>query len=455
MAYNFLVNATKNRIINELRDVFAKHPHFNKLEIVNKFPYEERIQEGIIVRNTTAGRIALAADNFQGTVTSYAAVAKHTNSKSLSIEWVREDSNHLSERMHEDFSHQFTNFPQLNVTIQLNEHFVKTKTDLDYADDKRSVDVRINGQRVLPIVVDGENKQIILSSAPPTNSTVTVSYWSRNLAPAGIYQLEITSGKPEIYEFEFMLDAMLERNQIVISNADGTETSAILNSKPIYPGSLKLKENESLMVEGTDYEVDNQTGIITFLQSPPVLKGANITATYRTKGLSTGPFKIPHYNQAVNTALPGVVIAFGKGVSIGDKHFIIVTNRRETIAHEYSGKWDMGISLDIYAKDSHKIEEIIDITTSSLLQERKEDLDAEGIALVDVSFGGESEQIFDEATGDLYYMGSVDYQFLTEWLVHRPLLRTLEGFEIEFELVTIEEAKDAVFGMPKSFERVR
>ena len=52
--YNHLVNATKNRIIQELRDLFYRHPTYKNLEIYNRFPINERIQEGIIVRNQIA-----------------------------------------------------------------------------------------------------------------------------------------------------------------------------------------------------------------------------------------------------------------------------------------------------------------------------------------------------------------------------------------------------------------
>ena len=38
---------------------------------------------------------------------------------------------------------------------------------------------------------------------------------------------------------------------------------------------------------------------------------------------------------------------------------IAVNNDRILTALEYSGKWDLSISLDIFAKDSYKIEEII------------------------------------------------------------------------------------------------
>lgn len=453
MSYNFLVNATKARIIQELRDSFARHPRYSKLEILNKFPYEERVQEGIILRNTSAARVPLSADNFQGTVCSYTTYAKHKGSKSLSVEWVREDTEHLAERIHrEDFSHQFTDFPQLNRTVTLNESFVADKFNLNFAKSHKSVAVYVNNQKVMPWFVDGERGQIILSEVPLANSTVEVSYWSRNLAAPGIYQLEITDGDPTIGKFEFMLDALLDKEEVVIDKATGNETSARLKNYPVWPCSLKLRENGSLLEEGRDYTIDLDTGIITFLQIPPVLKGSVITADYRVKGLTTGPFEIPRPNHAVNTALPGVVIAFGRGVSVGDKHFIVINKKREVTALEYSGKWDMSISLDVYAKDSSMIEEVIDMTTSNLLFYRKSALDAEGIALVDVNFGGESEQIFDEATGDLYYTGTVDYQFLTEWVLHKPLLRGIEGFDLE--IVIEEEVEPIIPGVTKDFEKI-
>lgn len=455
MSYNYLVNATKNRIITELRDVFAKHPHYKDLEIVNKFPYEERLQEGIVVRNSSAARVPLSADNFQGTVKSYVTVAKHLHSPSLSVQWVREDRSHLAQKViREDYSHLFSNLPQHNRTITLTNQMVRSSLDLTPTNDKRAIEIYINGQKVLPSLVDGERREIILSEPPPTNSTVEVSYWSRNLAPPGVYQLEITGGDPQTYHFEFTLDALLEKEEVVFESASGNETTAILKNKPVYKGSLKLRENGNLLNENEDYVIDYENGIVTFLQTPAVLTGSKIEAKYRVKGLSTGPFQINGPNQAVNTALPGVVIAFGKGVSIGDKHFIIVNKERDIVAQEYSGKWDMNISLEIYAKDSHKIEEVIDITTSSLLFTKKEQLDEEGVALVDVSFGGESEQLFDEATGDLYYMGSVDYQFLTEWILHKPLLKAIEGFDVEIDEVPPQVIDEFII-IDKSFDRIK
>lgn len=423
--YNHLVNATKGRVIQELKDIFASHPIFKTLEIYNRFPYNERIQEGVIVKNSSANRVPLSADNFQGTVFSYVGYANHSNFPGKSLEWVREDTQHLANWViKRDFSNQFQ---VSNEIIVLDSTPLSKNDDLLPADSIKQVSVYINNFKVIPKSVLGVENKIILNQAPPINSKVEVSFWERNLVPTGIYQLEITDGDPQIHKYSFKIDALLEKKEILIQKATNNETSCRLSKYPIFAKSLRLRENkEIIMTDGTDYLVDEATGIITFLNPP--LTNSTIEATYRIQGLTTGPFEIPYFNYADNSSLPGVILAFGRGVAIGDKHFIFISNDREMTAQEYSGKWEMNISLDIYAKDSYKIEEIIDLVTSNLQVYRKSDLDAEGIYLVDVSFGGESEQIFDEATGDMQYMGTVDYNFMTEWIMHKPLLLTVEGY---------------------------
>jgi len=467
--YNYLINATKNRIISEFKDILSRHPNFKTLEIFNRYPYNERIQEGIIVKNTSAGRQPISADNFQGNVYSYVTVAKHKNFPGMSIEWVREDESHLTTRIYkQDFSNSTSpivgpNNAPIQIKINIDQNMLKGGKDLSYADDIRNVEVFVNNSKIVPLSVDGEKKEIIISSLPMTNPKIEVSYWIRNLAPAGIYQLEIIGGNPVIGKFEFMLDVLLDKYEVLIEQATGKETSVQLSYSPVFKKSLILKENNAIMTENVDYFLDENTGIITFNSSSTpngevtILKNSKIEASYRVKGLSTGPFEIPNPNYANNTAIPGVVLAFGNGVSIGDKHFIIINNDRILTALEYSGKWDLSISLDIFAKDSYKIEEIIDITTSYLNTYRKEELDAEGIYLVDVSFGGESEEVYDDATGDLYYKGSVDYKFLTEWIMHKPLIEgSIDGYILETNTFVnpkpyIEDEKDT----NKKFENIK
>jgi len=439
-----MVNALKTRVIDELKLLFRRHPTYKNLEIYNRYLNLERVQEGIIVRNTTASRIPLAADNFQGNVYGFATLAKHSNFPGLSIEWVREDMEHLTtHHIKYDVSSQFQNF---NTVITLPEQMVKGKTNLVFADNMKDVEVFVNNQKIAPQVVDGKNCTIVLSQAPHINSKVEVSYWVKNLTPAGVYQIEITKEEPEIHKFQFMVDCLLDKEDILIEEAKGYEQTARTSFFPIYKNSLILTENDLVMTLGTDYLLDEETGIITFISNnipgepeTTVLTNSKIKASYRIKGLSSGPFDIPNFDYAHNMALPGIVLAFGRGVSLGDKQFVVVYPDRQLVSLEYSGKWEMTLSLDIYARDTVKIEEIIDLTTSYLNTYIKPELDAEGIALVDVSFGGESEEIFDEGTGDLYYKGSVDYNFLTEWIMHKPLLNSLSNMMMVSEDNTISE----------------
>ena len=458
--YNYLVNAAKERIIFELKTLFKNHPAYSNLEIYNRYPYNERIQEGIIVKNTSASKMALAADNFQGSVYSYVCYANHSNFPGKSLEWVREDESHLAEwRYREDYSDQFTS---TNTLIKMNDNMLEGKKDLRFTSDIRNVDVFVNNERVIPYRVDGENKVIDIinifdAGKLHLGSKVEVSYWYRNLVPSGVYQLEIVSGDPTIHKYQFMVDAVLDREQLLFEKYKG-ETTVRLDHYPVYPKSLKIKEN-GYFIDETDpltgesnYILDENSGIITFTNvTNPILTNSKIEAFYRTQGLSTGPFEISYFNVAVNTAIPGVVLAFGHGVSVGDKQFVIVNRDRILTAQEFSGKWEMSVSLDVYAKDSYKVEELIDLTTGYINAYRKSDLETEGIALTDINFGGESEEVFDEATGDLVYKGSVDYSFLTEWLMHKPLLQTIEGYTLDvFEIPNIY-----IEPMNKNFEKIR
>jgi len=462
--YNFLINATKYRIITELKEVLLQHPAYKHIEIYNRFPYIERVQEGIVVKNSSANRMPLAADNFQGTVYSYVTFAKHKHNKGLSLEWVKEDTGHLTEWMYrQNFSSQIpSGYAGDNpVVINLDDHMYRGGDSLLFADSIKDVKVFVNNSRVIPLYVDGKNKRMLLPPMLP-NSTIEISYWLRRLASAGVYQVEILDGDPILNKWTFMVDPLLEKEDIFAEKADGTETSFQTIHRPIYPGSLKIRENGTLMeelrednsnAETADYIVDNETGIVTMLKNPPVLRNSEIVATYRVKGISTGPFEIPNANYAHNTAIPGVVLAFGKGISKGDKHYVVIQKERVIAALEYSGKWETAISLDVYAKDSVKVEELVDITTTHLTVYRKEKFDEEGIYLVDVNFGGESEEVFDEATGDLYYMGSVEYNFLTEWIMHMPVLQTIEGYFINSELIV--SAEPFAPNKTVSFERIR
>jgi hypothetical protein len=92
--YYYLTGAIKRRLILELRDSFSRHPVYEKLVpfIQNRFAFDERPQFGIILKNASANKVALSADNFVGTVQSHVMLA-YIKHPVYPLEWVREDLN--------------------------------------------------------------------------------------------------------------------------------------------------------------------------------------------------------------------------------------------------------------------------------------------------------------------------------------------------------------------------
>jgi len=90
--YFHVITATRRRVIDDLREVFARHPVYQKVEIQDKYAFDERPQYAIIVQNSSVGRVQLAADNFLGNMVSFVKLARVADSPGLFLEWVREDS---------------------------------------------------------------------------------------------------------------------------------------------------------------------------------------------------------------------------------------------------------------------------------------------------------------------------------------------------------------------------
>ena len=90
--YYYLTQALKRRLVLELQDSFSKHPIYAKIvpNIQNKYTFAERPQFGIVVKGSSANKIALSADNTIGTVMSHVMLA-YVGPPVFPLEWVRED----------------------------------------------------------------------------------------------------------------------------------------------------------------------------------------------------------------------------------------------------------------------------------------------------------------------------------------------------------------------------
>ena len=191
-----------------------------------------------------------------------------------------------------------------------------------------------------------------------------------------------------------------------------------------HPGSLQVYEmpGNILLYEGVNYTADATTGRITL--AAPLPPNTSMSVDYRYAGTSTGPFPLPE-NGANVEAIPGVVLAFGRRAYDGDIMAVVVTERREDVAKEFGGRWEMSMDMDIMARDVYAQGEITDRTLMYLYTEARERLSTEGIEITSVSMGGEAEEIYDENGDDYFYTASLSLSVMTDWAIHVPLGRSV------------------------------
>ena len=242
--------------------------------------------------------------------------------------------------------------------------------------------------------------------------------------PPGIYYIEILSVPEDAQSFgQYMLDPLLTVNdEPVLRFLTGIETEGQLQQIPVQ-GTLRLWENRRFpLQEGVHYRVDYKTGAIEFLERAN--PGSVVTADYRYEVQSVGP--IPYqWNTADIQTLPGVVLAFGKRGAVGDKVAVVVYEDRVETAKAYGGRFDVSFELDVISRDTVQTEEITDLTFMYLWVQKRDRLSFEGIEIVDVSIGGESEEIADETGDEYFYNSSISVQIQADWETHIPLPLTI------------------------------
>jgi len=412
--FNNLLYAVKRRILDEVIDTFNKHPAYSeKVKIHHKFPYKERVQYGVVLKNTSASLMRMSPDNFLGDLVTHVRMAKVANYPGYSIEWVREDTNNLTEyELEEDVSSQLSptqrQFQVAKFPIMAGDN------NTQYADNFAQVEITVNGARVFAEFVDGKSGVVLLNRAPPSGAVVKISYYYQTMSPPGYYFVDFIADNQFEVGAYYTVD-----NEVVIEDTDGTETNAFLNNNPIVNGTEDLflqSTNGGLPIElivGTDYTINDATGEITFLV--PLTKSFQLLANYTYgTGSAWGPFTFEHY-QDVHTAIPGVVLSIGRRAKQGDKQVVIVSKFREVNARVFGGHWTMSMNLQVIAKDSIQMEEMTDHLISDFWGTKKNQLEFEGITLNSIEPTGEVEETYVELTGDLYYECSVDISVQTEW----------------------------------------
>jgi len=420
----------KRRILEEVEASFLNHPIYSgKVTVTNKFPYKERLQFGAVLRNTAATQIRMSADNYMADSYSHVRLARFNDYPGLSVEWAKENEDSITKRTDEDISSQADPTQRLFTT---SHQILSGPGNTDFADNSGLITVLVNGSSVDVDTVDGINKQFTLKAPAPAGATIVISYYYRYLAEPGLYRVIFTDD----HEFYIAPSYFIE-NELLVEKTTGLETTLTLERAPIEPGSESLilsyynsppEDVQIILVRDTEYVIDNTTGIITFLT--PVTSGYKLSATYYTEVQpEEGPYTFKNY-QEVHGAIPGTVLCMGRRSKGDDLQLVFVTKDRELQARIYGGHWDMSLSLGVIAKDPIQMAEMTDQVINWLWGIRKNALEFEGITLESVEPTGETEEVFIETTGDLYYESSVDIRVMTEWQKFLPYIYKIRQFDI-------------------------
>jgi len=441
--FNNMLFGLKRRIIDEIEGAFLNHPAFaDKVKVTNKFPYTERVQYGVIIRNSSASQMRMSADNYLADQWSHVRLARTGNYPGLALEWVKENSLQITERViEEDVS------VQLDITQRrffTANQILMGVGDTHYATRPDQVIVTINGLPVIPEYVNGRERTVLLSRAPDSNGDVVkISYLKRKIVTPGIFLIDFTTDK----QF-YVTPTGIVSGEVVIDITTGTETTATLLNTPVHQNteriSLRTLSGDApySLIRDTDYSIDYPTAVITFLQ--PLSKNMRLLASYRyDPGISTGPYTVANY-QEIHDAIPGVVLCVGRRAKALDRNLVIVSQFREEQARIYGGHWDMSISVGVISKDCRQMEEMTDQIINYLWGIRKNVLEYEGITLNRVEPSGETEESFIETTGDLYYESSVEISVQTEWQEFVPYEYTINDIFVESSVQESLALKDYI-----------
>jgi len=421
--YQNLMYAVKRRIIDECEMAFQNHPAYaEKVKVYHKYPYEERIQYGILLRNTSASQIRMSADNFLTDLISHVRLARWGNYPGLSVEWVRENDYGITTYIkEEDVSFQLDPTQRMFMTQY---PIVSGQSNTKYADNIGQVDITINGTMIYPEYVNGEKRVIMLSRAPDAGAVVKISYYKKSVADPGAYVLDFIEDNQFTVSPVFFVE-----EEEVFTKTTGTEITAQLDNvgAGIQANSCMLyltytgSDAPIVLVSGTDYTLNLSTGVVTFITT--VLKGFKMLADYRYQPLNynNGPYTIQAY-QENHTAIPGVVLCIGSRAKKGDRQAVIVSKFRESQARIYGGHWEMSLEVSVISKDPIQMEEMADQLINHLWGIRKGTLELEGITLNSVEPSGESEEAFIDTTGDVYYTTSIAINLMSEWQEFVPYL---------------------------------
>jgi len=248
----------------------------------------------------------------------------------------------------------------------------------------------------------------------------------QDLVPPGFYVIRMVT--IDTFVIEQYLTIRKEPLEITDIDPQG-HSLTYLKHKEINVGSEVITDDRGqLFVKNEHYTINYDTGLITFLMNTNNIEG--ITATYQYLMPQLGPFQMKCFEMN-NTALPGVVLAFGDRVREGDIQVVIVSDKREISAMVKTGSWNMTLDIEVRAQDTDTSEQLVDYISNYLWAYKQEELVDIGITITDISASGESEEQEVDVPDEWSFVDTISLTIIVQWEVHLPVIGRIEKIYIK------------------------
>jgi hypothetical protein len=146
--------------------------------------------------------------------------------------------------------------------------------------------------------------------------------------------------------------------------------------------------------------------------------------------VSTGSTVVQaHKNQINKDILPGLYIAIGDVVNVGDQAAIIVAPRLTETYRIYGGKPDVSFTIEVRANDPTTASNLASALRNDLFIGRREQMESDGLTIYDGSSELSGVQRDESGTAPSFVV-SLTVNAAADWRVFQPLVTRITDFNI-------------------------
>ena len=251
-----------------------------------------------------------------------------------------------------------------------------------------------------------------------------------NLSTPGIYIVKIIEDK------KFVVSPYLSiySEQLVPKYIQDTIGFNFKN-KNINPESEIIYSNDyGEFKRDIDYSIDYNLGLVLFKKE--ITEQINIFeedlfCDYQILGQQLGPFDCDYY-YANNTAIPGVILAFGDRIKVGDEQAVIIEKEQCETAKVYGGRWQMSVDIITVSQDPDQQERLTDYAVSMFWAQWQDKLVDEGLNVTEFSLTGESEDLELDIPEEYSFTGGISFNVETDWELSFPLITKLRYINLQY-----------------------